>query len=747
MALDVCNASVSFDIKGAQDKLYGLALNDFPGENLTDFVAKAQKYDKIMQGGYALPIRVGSKLLMKCTKTECEFFNRKAFDFLDRVKGMEDGYKLSDPASMTHHTAYTTLGPIGIITWVQREHAMFVRDSEWPALTTTLPQGNNATVVDHNYRTIMTCYHCGEDGHIKPKCPRLKEKITSKVSVPKEKDEKSDGEPSEPKVRNPLAAWNKIRPFDLTKPHEENAGQKWMFCTKCKDFLTGKKGVFNLSHFDADHQENYKTTPPAASTPATTATHAAPEGKLMMAHESIDHVPTGPPLATVLEPANEIDLKEITFTGDWCCPIANAPSGVTSVTHILKPEQTDDMSVLAGMSSGSPGPLINRGDNSSSDNSDVDQDNAMYYPWENDIDANIDEKNERKAQSENVICSLTGFINLVFLSVLALATIIVQWGSGLFQNAAARYVIDPSWRAIFLPLLCINTVLWDAVRYIAVSPPKIKEQPRVPRRILCKSARRARTRGSWIPPLYFFAASWLVFEGTVRVYPSSYQGQCPAHPFKEVNSRLSATYIRIIDLDLKVVLLPGMSVQYQSIQATQAWYEMYPKKSVEREMKEVVHEEEFFYSFQNLPCVLDGVFSEFLDARDDLAIYVDNSILDLLQLDSIYRDRFVVDAVGTLSTELYAECEANLLPSKKAMELLTDYSWLMPVAAFSTFATQNVPVIFDTGASLLITPYSADFIMPPAAPQNATKLGGMAGNLDIMGVGTVSWKFLASDGL
>jgi hypothetical protein len=77
---------------------------------------------------------------------------------------------------------------------------------------------------------------------------------------------------------------------------------------------------------------------------------------------------------------------------------------------------------------------------------------------------------------------------------------------------------------------------------------------------------------------------------------------------------------------------------------------MYPKKSVECEMKEVVHEKYFFDSFQNLPCVIDDVFPEFLDARDDLAIYEDNSIRDLLQLDSIYRDRFVVDAVGTHST-------------------------------------------------------------------------------------------------
>jgi hypothetical protein len=237
--------------------------------------------------------------------------------------------------------------------------------------------------------------------------------------VPKEKDEKAAGEPSEPKVRNPLAAWKKIRLFDLTKPHEDNAGQKWMFCTKCKDFSTGKKVIFNLSHFDVDHKDNYKTAPqaPTESTPATTP--AAPEGNLTMAHEYIDHVHTGPPLVTVLEPADEIDLNEITFTGAWCCPIVNAPEGVTSVKNIPKPEQTDDASVLTGMSSGPPGPLLNRGDDSSDDDSIVDHDKAMYYPSNHDMDANFGEKKEGEAQNNTVLCSLTEFIKLVLLSVLA----------------------------------------------------------------------------------------------------------------------------------------------------------------------------------------------------------------------------------------------------------------------------------------------------------------------------------------
>jgi hypothetical protein len=204
------------------------------------------------------------------------------------------------------------------------------------------------------------------------------------------------------------------------------------------------------------------------------------------------------------------------------------------------------------------------------------------------MDAKIDEKKEGEAQSNTVICSLTEFIKLVLLPVLVLTAISVQWGGGLFQNAAARYVLDPRWRAIVLPLFWMNTVLWDVLRYIVVTPPKTKKQPLVPRRILRKSARRARTRGSWIPPLYFVAASWLVYEGKVRVDPSSYQGQGLSHPFGEVKSLLSATYVRIMDLDSRVVLSPGTFVQCQSIQEKQAWYEIYQKKSVEDEMDEDV---------------------------------------------------------------------------------------------------------------------------------------------------------------
>jgi hypothetical protein len=42
MAMDICNASQSFDIEGAQEKYNVLKLEDFPGEDVTSCAATAK---------------------------------------------------------------------------------------------------------------------------------------------------------------------------------------------------------------------------------------------------------------------------------------------------------------------------------------------------------------------------------------------------------------------------------------------------------------------------------------------------------------------------------------------------------------------------------------------------------------------------------------------------------------------------------------------------------------------------------
>jgi hypothetical protein len=120
MALDICNASQSFGIYGAQAKLDELKLDNYPGEDTTACAAYAQKQFKIVQSGYAPPVRSGSNLLLKFCTAECEKFSRQVYAMLDLVRKFENKYKLADPKLTTTHQDYSKYGPIALITWLQR---------------------------------------------------------------------------------------------------------------------------------------------------------------------------------------------------------------------------------------------------------------------------------------------------------------------------------------------------------------------------------------------------------------------------------------------------------------------------------------------------------------------------------------------------------------------------------------------------------------------------------------------------
>jgi hypothetical protein len=173
MALDICNASQSFDIEGAQDKFDELALVDFAGEDVTGCTAAAQKYIKVLQSGYAPPCKTGSKLLKNLASTSSEEFNRKVYAKLDLVKMMEGRYKLTDPKLITQDGDYTILGPIGLIAWAQQEHTQIVTDHDWPALASKLPESNVAVqMAKPTYASAVggngdrKCYRCGSKDHL-----------------------------------------------------------------------------------------------------------------------------------------------------------------------------------------------------------------------------------------------------------------------------------------------------------------------------------------------------------------------------------------------------------------------------------------------------------------------------------------------------------------------------------------------------------------------------------------------------
>jgi len=66
-------------------------------------------------------------------------------------------------------------------------------------------------------------------------------------------------------------------------------------------------------------------------------------------------------------------------------------------------------------------------------------------------------------------------------------------------------------------------------------------------------------------------------------------------------------------------------------------------------------------------------------------------------------------------------------------------------SAFFPSSRNKVAVIFDTGANLAITHSKDYFIKPPQPLDMPLILGGMADGQEVMGIGEISWTFVADD--
>jgi hypothetical protein len=85
------------------------------------------------------------------------------------------------------------------------------------------------------------------------------------------------------------------------------------------------------------------------------------------------------------------------------------------------------------------------------------------------------------------------------------------------------------------------------------------------------------------------------------------------------------------------------------------------------------------------------------------------------------------------------------VPTNQATQMLVADDWMFTFAAKKPFESRS-PIIFDTGASLDITPNQHDFVEPPTSLNRPMMLGGMENDLEIKGIGMVAWTFDAVDG-
>lgn len=326
--LEASNASVALDIDDAIDKFAYLNLTSFPGENVKGLATEALRLIKIMEGGYCLPLRLGSDLLKKVYSTSCEHFNRWMHAKLDEVRDLEIKYNLKDPKLMMSEPLYSTLGPVSLCGFLQEKYGSLVTEKAWSALASVLPVSNLAPTTEEGVIKSTEgrkCFHCGSPDHLRDTCPKLgrggqngKGKKGKQQSSGGNNDDSSVIPRPTPLVstnlsqsgggnpRNPFPAWRYIEPVDKTSAIViGDVTYKW--CRECCCRATGKKGYFTTSHFTAEHDTKRVTFGPPVN------------------HSEVALIV---PLADDSFVDDEIPEEDIlVFSGPWHCPVIPDSSG------------------------------------------------------------------------------------------------------------------------------------------------------------------------------------------------------------------------------------------------------------------------------------------------------------------------------------------------------------------------------------------------------------------------------------
>ena len=245
MVLDICNSSTDHDIEAATASFKNLGLSNYPGENIEEFTTEALRLIKIMQGSWALPRTLGSDLLHKVSGTSSQYFNRTVFNYLDKVRVMEDKVgETRDPTLLTKDPQYSTYGPIALCSLLQQEYASITkRPNGWPALASKIPQGNHSSdeqtkrpETRDDYSAAMAASQGGQrEGGQREGGQR----------------EGSGSEQNAPPLGPP--GWRFKAPNDAN--HKLTLqGKTFWWCRHCKCHRTQKVGMYNRTHSTSYHK-------------------------------------------------------------------------------------------------------------------------------------------------------------------------------------------------------------------------------------------------------------------------------------------------------------------------------------------------------------------------------------------------------------------------------------------------------------------------------------------------------------
>ena len=329
----------------------------------------------------------------------------------------------------------------------------------------------------------------------------------------------------------------------------------------------------------------------------------------------------------------------------------------------------------------------------------------------------------------------------------------------------------------------LTTMAWDLITYLlignGVGPTSIATFPGGRR------TSRFLSRRNIAYPLLFFPLSWMILSHSVQIpngqWVHGFRGprELPIPSFYSVsratNNFVFDTYKRVCDIDDMVTLDCGTLLQYNKIKFTVladgiSDLTKSPIRNVigdndvtirNMDIKsEDVDVDEYFDSFSQLPSLVDDCQVEtdedtlqtFMDALSKIA----DDFFDPFKFHVLSPRRTIADSVWESGDQHLQKLEAHNArrvsegngPVTLAGPGLANITSQEVLACLMFGDSKGVkhPVIFDTGASLAITPDKSDFDGPLSVPSGDLRLGGMANGLRIEGIGQVTWTFTNTDG-
>ena len=81
---------------------------------MDNLVTTALKLIKILQNRYALPVDIGSKIILKVSDNSPSYLNWHVFNHLYKALTLKLKYDMLDPELMLQDSEYLTYGPVGI---------------------------------------------------------------------------------------------------------------------------------------------------------------------------------------------------------------------------------------------------------------------------------------------------------------------------------------------------------------------------------------------------------------------------------------------------------------------------------------------------------------------------------------------------------------------------------------------------------------------------------------------------------